>query len=311
MSWQPSADIETLKQRADYLQATRAFFLQRGYLEVQTPLLAPHTVTDRFIDSWQTSTEEYYLQTSPEYYMKRLLAAGSGPIFQIGKAFRDEQHGRLHNPEFTLLEFYQPGFDHLQLMQELSSWLETVFHYPPALTVCYDALFTEYLNINIDDIPLTQLQTLAQQHSQLQGDCKLDRDTALQLLFCYCIEPHLGFDQPVFVTDYPVTQAALAKVNQQQPPRAERFELFIQGTELANGFHELTDADQQRARFEADLAARTQYNQSAPQLDEKFLQSLKYLPDCAGVAVGMDRLLMLACNKKQIDDVISFGWEQL
>ena len=284
--WKPTATIETLRQRADLLDRIRTFFKKRRVLEVETPLLSQHTVTDRYIDSF--SVENYYLQTSPEYAMKRLLAANSGPIFQITKAFRKEECGRQHNPEFTLLEWYRPGFTHHDLMDEMDQLLGLLLNAQKAQRSTYAELFEKYCGID----PLTH-----------------DNTTELQLLFSEKIEPNLkGVN---FVYDYPAKQAALSKINKTNPLVAERFEVYIDGIEIANGFHELTDAEEQQQRFKADQTYRNENNKLIPEIDTRFINALEAgLPDCAGVALGIDRLMMYLTQKKAITEVIAFDWKQ-
>lgn len=301
MDWKPSADFETLRLRADILDRIRAFFKARNVLEVETPLLSPFTVTDRYIESF--SAGDGFLQTSPEYAMKRLLAADSGPIFQICKAFRQEESGRQHNPEFTLLEWYRPGFTHHDLMDEMNELLINVGNFKSAERLSYQNLFMQFceldpLTCNDDDIK-NQLKNI--------NTHALNRDTCLQLLLSEKIEPHLGKEAPTFIYDFPASQAALAKIRHDNPPVAERFEVFIDGKEIANGFHELTDANEQQQRFEADQAYRQAHHKAVPDIDEYLIAAIHSgLPDCAGVALGIDRLIMCIANKSAIDEVIAF-----
>jgi len=305
MPWQPSADFETLKKRAELIDRIRAFFKARDFLEVETPLLCQHTVTDRYIESFKTNNR--YLQTSPEYTMKRLLVAGSGPLFQITKAFRQEQSGHLHNPEFTLLEWYRPKFNHHDLMAEMSSLLVEVAGLNPAIRLSYRDIFKSYCDIDVftctDDMIKNKLTNI---------DSKtLNRDTCLQLLLSEKIEPKLGYQAPIFIYDFPVNQAALAKIRYDDPPVAERFEVYIQGKEIANGFHELTDPQEQRQRFRQDQAYRQLQQKNIPDIDDRLIQALEVgLPNCAGVALGIDRLLMCLIDKKHIKEVITFDWNR-
>lgn len=308
MSWQPSGQFNFLQRRAETIQAIRHFFIERGLLEVETPLLCQHTVTDPFIDSFQVGNR--YLQTSPEYAMKRLLAAGSGPIFQICKAFRQEESGHQHNSEFTLLEWYQPGYNHFDLIKEVDALLQFILTSPPANIITYQACFESYFNFNPHTVSHHEIMTIAQQHLNLNHIEQYSKTTLLQLLMAKKIEPHLGFKQPTFVIDYPIEQAALARCTEGNNPIAERFELYINGVELANGFHELNDPVQQRERFNQDLILRQQLNKTIPTIDERFIASLETLPNCAGVALGIDRLIMQQCDCTQINKVISFAWGQ-
>lgn len=305
MPWQPSADIATLKKRSDLIDRIRHFFKSRNVLEVETPLLSHHTVTDRYIESFKTNSA--FLQTSPEYAMKRLLASGSGPIFQISKAFRQEESGHLHNPEFTLLEWYQPNFTHHDLMDEMDQLLIETAHFKKAERFSYRELFNSHLNIDVftcdDSVIKNKITSI---------NCEaLDRDTCLQLLLSEQIEPKLGYNAPTFVYDFPASQAALAKIRNDNPPVAERFEVFIKGKEIANGFHELTDAKEQEERFHQDQHHRQTQQKFIPDIDERFLDALKAgLPNCAGVALGLDRLLMCLLDKKTIQEVIAFDWNR-
>jgi lysyl-tRNA synthetase class 2 len=239
--------------------------------------------------------------------MKRLLAAGSGPIYQICKAFRNGEHGRNHNPEFSMLEWYQPGFNHQDLMQEIDELLQFLLQTPPAKKHSYQALFEETLNIDPHQCELETLYDLAQQ-AGLNQTQDLDRDTVLQVLLNHYIEPQLGFECPVFLYDFPASQAALAKIRPGHPPVAERFELYMNGAELANGFHELADAREQKQRFEAE---QNQRKNQAPEVDPYLIAALESgLPACAGVAIGLDRLVMAASSSTHIREVISFDWER-
>ncbi len=311
IDWQPSATLDTLKQRARILRQIRDFFYKRGIMEVETPILSQHTVTDPYIDSFAIADHHprYYLQTSPEYAMKRLLAAGSGPIFQISKAFRREEQGAMHNPEFTLLEWYRPGFTHLDLMDEIDALLQTILHTQPAQKITYHDLFQSHCAINPHTCQLSELHTLVQQHLTITTINELNRDDCLNLLLTHLIEPTLGQNAPTFIDDYPASQAALARIRPETPAVAERFELYVQGIELANGFHELQDAKEQLQRFENDLLTRQQCHKDQPDIDQRFISSLKVgLPQCAGVALGIDRLIMLASAETQLSKTLSFNW---
>lgn len=295
-NWQPTASIENLKKRAKIIAKVRSFFAKRNILEVETPLLSRTTVTDVHLHSIKTMGG-LYLQTSPEYAMKRLLAAGSGSIYQICKAFRDDESGRLHNSEFTILEWYRIGFTHHDLMDEVEELLQYVLNYSKAERFTYQEIFEKFLKINPHTINLKDLQNYARENKiDLQIN---DRDTLLQLLMSKKIEPELK--NMVFIYDYPKTQAALAKIRGEV---AERFEVYVDGVELANGFHELQDAKEQRERFLHDLAKRKKLNYPVVSLDEHFLAALEYgFPACAGVALGVDRLVMLALNASHINQV--------
>lgn len=312
-NWQPSASIENLRARARIIQRIRDFFNAHQVLEVETPLLCYTSVTAPHIQSipafYQLGLQEqrYYLQTSPEYMMKRLLAANSGDIYQLCKAFRQDEAGRFHNPEFTMLEWYRIGFDHHALMNDMDELLQRILNVEPAERVSYQALFETHLQINPHTISIDNARACAKQHGINMQEEINDIDTWLQLLCSHYIEPRIGLKKPIFVYDYPVSQAALARIQPGNPPVASRFEVYFKGIELANGFHELANATEQRARFENDLIERKKLGLTELPIDEYFLTALTHgLPDCAGVALGIDRLMMLALNAKQISDVVSF-----
>lgn len=312
--WQPSATIATLHQRAKILASIRAFFTSRGYLEVETPIMARFGVTDVYLSNIKAyfRTKPYCLQTSPEYHMKRLLAAGSGPIFQLARVFRDDELGRWHNPEFTLLEWYQLGIDHHELMHEMDALLQEVLGCNPMIRKTYQQVFLDICHLDPLHASLQQLQETVARFD-LQGVLPADEqdpDQYLFLLMSHVVEPALGKEAvPVAVYDFPVSQAALAQI---RDGIAERFEIYFRGVELANGFHELTDAEAQRARFNADLAIRRAQGleQTAP--DEYLLEALKQgLPACSGVALGIDRLLTLALNQSSIAETLAFDFSRV
>lgn len=319
IDWQPSASIENLRKRADIISRIRNFFAERGVWEVETPLLSHATVTDPHILSivapfkklGSESEKICYLQTSPEYAMKRLLAAGSGSIFQITKAFRQGEVGRLHNPEFTMLEWYRLGFDHHALMDEMDQLLQTVLQLPPAVKMSVAEVYQHYVGVNPHTDSVEDLKKCAEQRITSLPDMAQDKNSWLDLLFTHCIEPQLGRDAPLFLYDYPVSQAALARIRFENPPVASRFELYFKGVELANGFHELQNATEQRKRFENDLMYRDSQGVSRVPVDERFLAALEQgLPDCAGVALGIDRLMMLALGGKAISEGLSFQFDR-
>ncbi len=314
-NWQPSASIDTLRARASILKSIRDFFAARDVLEVETPLMCGTSVTEPFIQSipalFQAHPNEpelrCYLQTSPEYAMKRLLAAGSGSIYQITKAFRQGEVGHLHNPEFTMLEWYRVGFNHHQLMDEMDELLQFILKTPRATRTTYQSLFQTYLSIDPLSVTAADLAACArQQHIDVATDIQ-DNDTWLDILMTHCIEPQLGQTAPVFVYDFPASQAALARLSEHDLRTASRFEVYFHGMELANGFHELQHAGEQRKRFENNLRKRKQLGLPELPMDEHFLAALEHgLPDCAGVALGIDRLVMLALQLPRIQDVLSF-----
>jgi len=313
LPWQPSASIETLKQRALIAAKVRAFFAERDVLEVETPLLAQFGVTDPHMDLLSADNplgggQRYFLQTSHEYAMKRLLAAGSGPIFQLAKAFRAGERGSRHNPEFTMLEWYRPGFDDKALMTEIGELVQLLIGGEAPEQVSYRDLFERELGIDPHTASPMVLETLARERIDIQMS-DASRDDWLNLLIAEVIEPTLGFERPVFICDYPASQAALAQVREDARGQAvaRRFELYIKGVELANGYLELTDAAEQRRRMLADGQQRNAMGRPAMAADPYLLAALENgLPDCAGVALGFDRLVMIALGCQRIEQVISF-----
>jgi lysyl-tRNA synthetase class 2 len=313
-NWRPTASLQNLQKRAAILAKIRHFFAERSILEVETPLLCQFGVTDPYIQSFAVPAQDgvRYLQTSPEYAMKRLLAADSGSIYQICKAFRVEENGQWHNSEFSILEWYRIDFNHHDLMQEVAEFLKSVLDFRPAKYFRYAELFQRYLSLDIFTISDNQLREKIHSLGWLQTPLeKLDRDTCLQLLMTHAIEPHLGQEQPAFVYDFPASQAALARINLSTPPVAERFELYIQGLEIANGFHELKNAEEQKHRFLQNQNVRRKDQTPVLDIDTYFIAALKHgLPDCAGVALGLDRLMMLAGKTDHIQNVLAFSWER-
>ncbi|NOU53179.1 elongation factor P--(R)-beta-lysine ligase [Pseudoalteromonas sp. JBTF-M23] len=314
--WAPSAALATLKQRAEILATIRSFFASKGVLEVETPSLCRASVTDVHLASFKTRFVgpnnqdglDLYLQTSPEFAMKRLLAAGSGPIYQLAKAFRNEESGRHHNPEFTMLEWYRPGFDEYALMDEIEQLMQLLLQCAPCTRVTYQQVFVDVLGLDPLSASLEELKQCASEHGYSDiANRETHPDTLLQLLFCMEIEPKIGIDAPCFVYHFPASQAALAKLDEADPRVAGRFELYYQGMELANGFNELTDAKEQASRFEQDNQLRVQMGLSPVAIDQHFIAALQHgLPQCSGVALGVDRLIMLALNKSHISDVLAF-----
>ena len=312
--WRPVADSEALRARAKLLRELRDFFEARGILEVETPQLVGHATTDLHLASFSTlfrgpgadEGNELFLSTSPELAMKRLLAAGSGPIFQICRAFRNGESGRRHNPEFTILEWYRPGFDHFALMREVEELLVLALGIGKCDRCTYEDLFTESLDLSPHRASVATLEEAATERG-LSISSFAGVDEGLQFLLAELIEPDLGKELPIFVYDFPASQAALARIRPGDPPVAERFEVYFKGVELANGFHELRDADEQRRRFDDDRVNRKRMGLPIPEIDEAFLQALQAgIPQCAGVALGLDRLLMLQTGAESIDEVLAF-----
>lgn len=319
--WQPTASLAAMRERAALLAYLRQFFGARDVLEVETPLLARHGVSDLHLDciparlaaTSGTPEGRAYLQTSPEYHMKRLLAAGSGAIYQVFRAFRDGERGRRHNPEFSLLEWYRPGFDDQALMDEVGNlvcgWLEM----PAPERMTYQQVFLRYAGFD----PFTaSLDALRRQVGKRAGDkgfaLRLERDACLDFIMSHTVEPALAECPAVFIHDYPASQAALARVRESSGHQvAHRFELYLYGIELCNGYWELTDAEEQRRRFEQDNVLRRQHGKPEMPVDEHLLAALASgLPDCAGVALGLDRLLMCKMDTQDIQDVIGFPIER-
>jgi lysyl-tRNA synthetase class 2 len=299
------------------LRATRAFFEQRGVLEVETPTLSAAAVSDPQIESLATQIAglagRRYLCPSPEYAMKRLLAAGSGDIYQICKVFRDAERGRWHNPEFTMIEWYRVGFDDTALMSEvealIAEMLAPVRAIGPAERLSYREALRRHAGVDAFGSTEDELLAAARRHG-IQCDAELDRDATLDLLMGLVVGPRLGRNNPCFVCDYPATQAALARLKPGLPRVAARFELYLDGLELANGFHELAQAEEQRARFTHELALRAQRGQVQSPLDDNFLAALMSgLPDCAGVALGFDRLVAIALGADKLADAMAFSIE--
>lgn len=310
LDWQPSATIEALRRRAEVMQQIRVFFTTRGYLEVETPVMARYGVTDAYLSNMIVTFRDrpYCLQTSPEYHMKRLLAAGSGAIFQIARVFRDDELGRWHNPEFTLLEWYQLETDHHGLMDEVDSLLQTILACAPLQRRTYQEVFLEYCGIDPFSASLAELRDVVRQFdlAQVLAATETDRDQYLFLLMSHVVEPALAiYSAPVAVMNFPPSQAALAQVKNGV---AERFEVYYQGVELLNGFHELTDATVQAARFQQDSLLRQQKGLPSVEADGYLLQALQHgLPRCSGAALGVDRLLALAFRCDAIAETMSFS----
>jgi lysyl-tRNA synthetase class 2 len=285
-------------------------------MEVDVPLLGNYSVTDPHmpvirVESDDTSSPRF-LQTSPEYAMKRLLAAGSGAIYQLGKAFRSGERGSRHNPEFTLLEWYRPGFDDKALMAEIADLLAVTLGYQQCEYLSYRDAFFSVLGVDPHECALDELMEVAKAHVDLQMQSD-NRDDWLNLLLAEIIEPELGRDAPVFLYDYPASQAALARTDDDDHgvAVARRFELYIRGVELANGYYELTDAAEQAKRFAEENSLRGSLGKESRDGDPRLLAALSYgLPDCAGVALGVDRLLMLAAGASSIDEVLAFPAEK-
>mgnify|MGYP000709310317 FL=1 len=316
-TFQPTCDLEALKARAKMYQRIRQFFAERDVMEVETPILSQAGVTDVHLASVPAlrhvngQQHTHYLQTSPEFPMKRLLASGSGAIFQICKVFRDDEHGRKHNSEFTMLEWYRPTFSLSDLMHETSALLNVClaerFSELRPMVLSYKHAFQDRLDINPLQATLEQLKETARRVG-LNLDLGDDRLAYMDLLFSHMVEPSLGFDTPVFLTDFPPEMASLAKVKTDEDGEqvAARFEVYIEGLELANAYDELVDADVLRQRFTTDNAERAAQGLTVMPIDEHLLAALPHMPECSGIALGIDRLLMVAQNKLKLEQVITF-----
>jgi lysyl-tRNA synthetase class 2 len=305
--WRPSASLQTLKARAELFGSIRVFFSARGVLEVDTPMLSKHATVDRHIDSFR-AVDGRWLHTSPEFAMKRLLASGSGPIYQLCHVFRVDEAGRHHNPEFTMLEWYRPGWDHGRLMDEVEALLGALGGPPKCERLTYREAFKRHAGFDpfVEDVAAARraLESAGVAVPAGLSDWNGWLDVSMSML----VSPLLGQDQPCFVHDFPASQAALARVREDQPPVAERFELFWRGLELANGFHELTDAVEQRARFESDQYWRRMHGKEVPPYDANLIAALEEgLPPCAGVALGVDRLLMLLLDLPDVAAAMPFS----
>jgi lysyl-tRNA synthetase class 2 len=318
LDWRPTADQAALQARARLYAGLRRFFADAGVMEVETPLASRAGLPDPALESWRTAwsapagVEPLWLQTSPEFPMKRLLAAGSGPIYQICKVFRDGERGRRHHPEFSLLEWYRPGWWLEQLMAEVADLVRGALGQPerPVEMLTYRDLFRSCLGLDPFHARTEELQAQARAIAGAK-DLALDRDGWLDLLLTHCLEADLGRGRLTFIRDYPPSQAALAQIRPGPEPVAERFELYLEGLELANGFLELTDPQEQRRRFEQDQAQRRDLGLVVPPLDECFLAALAAgLPASSGVALGLDRLLMVKMGASHIDQVLAFPIER-
>lgn len=315
--WQPTASLDTLRRRAVLMQRVRGYFVERGVLEVETPCLGHGGSTDVHLASLScqavtpAGSETLWLQTSPEFHMKRLLAAGSGPIFQIARSFRDGEVGRRHNIEFSMLEWYRPGWSLDALIEETQALIREVLPFNPGPTRKrrYRALFGAVLGIDPFEVEIASLRRLAGERGGLDM-AEAPRDECLDLLMSLVIEPELGRDGIDVVLDYPASQAALAR--RHQDPRdgawvASRFEVYLSGLELANGYDELTDVGEQRARFADDNRARREAGLAEVDVDERLLAALDAgMPEGSGVALGLDRLIQLALCKSRLEEVIAF-----
>lgn len=322
ITWRPTATLENLRARSELLWQIRALFHEHGFLEVHTPLLSRDSVLDRHIDPIvvqgravgvsELSDDVFYLQTSPEFAMKRLMAAGATQIYQITPAFRSGERGQYHNPEFTMLEWYRFGDDFEQAIEFLQQVVRCVMPGSQPVIMTYQQAFLSYADVCPLSCDLEQLrQAAAKRRLPIAGDWGEDRDEWLNLLFAEVIQPRLGLEQPVIVTHYPASQSALAQICPEDPRVAERFELFIQGVELANGYHELLDANQLSHRNQITSIQRKRDGKLLPKQESRLLEAMRFgMPACSGCALGFDRLLMVLSGADRIDQVICFPIER-
>jgi lysyl-tRNA synthetase class 2 len=320
MNWSATLNWDDAIRRSKLLSKIRYFFEERDIIEVETPLVCQSTVTDVHLDPFITSfnhskelfngnSVDMFLQTSPEFCMKRLLASGYQSIYQITKAFRNEAQGRYHNPEFTMLEWYRIGFTQEQLMGEVAELLLEILDCRQPINISYQDVFIRYTSID----PLNT--SIGELHQYIASNGKMSEwlmaesnvDTLLQFILSEFIESNIAQAEPWFIFNFPISQASLAQVDDVNPDTAQRFECYYKGIELANGFCELTDHKEQLTRFVKDNEVRDTYGLERRAIDSKFISALESgIPNCSGVAVGIDRLLMLALDKKNIEDVITF-----
>ncbi|GAB2493128.1 EF-P lysine aminoacylase EpmA [Arenimonas alkanexedens] len=318
--WKPTANLKALRLRAELYALVRHFFAERDVLEVETPILASAGNTDPNIESFcldfdgprAAGAPVRWLRTSPEFPLKRMLAAGVGDCYELGRVFRNGEAGKRHNPEFTMLEWYRVGWDHHRLMDETSELLKSAMALAGRRATVRDTSFRQLYLDKFGFDPLTAPEEdLRSPLSVYDIDpAGLVRDDWLDLLMTHLIQPSIPASRILLVYDYPASQCALARLRPGDPPVAERFEAFLGPLEVANGYHELNDAGEQRLRFEADLARRRTRNASQPAVDERLLASLPKLPDCAGVALGIDRLMMALMGTDKIADVMAFPFDR-
>lgn len=317
--FQPTASWDALRLRAQLLGRFRKFFDDRGFLEVSTPLLSADTVIDRHLDPLSATLfddprrpsagRRLYLQTSPEFHMKRLLASGGEAIYQVTRAFRGAEKGRLHNPEFTMVEWYRRGDTMTEGMQLLDELCAAVFSRGPARRISYERAFRDHLGIDPHLTDRSELVSMVQSLGTvpLTDDLIEDRDALLNLLLAERVQPQLGRPEPTILYDYPASQAALARIRDGEPPVAERFELFVDGVELANGYHELLDPNQLRHRNRI-VNQQRQFDGKPPLPEEsRLLEAMEHgLPPCAGVALGFDRVVLLCGGYQRLEEVLAF-----
>ena len=320
-TWHTTATADALQQRAELYRNLREFFHAHNVLEVETPILSEAGNTDPNIESFhvhfsgatQAGNAKRWLRTSPEFALKRLLASGIGDCYELGRVFRNGEFGRKHNPEFSMLEWYRVGWNHLQLIEECIELVQQLFGlkniYLEVHRLTYQNLFIRSIGIDpytaSDEQLCSTLQTVTEINSQ-----GLSRDDLLDLLLTHCIEPTFLAKQLTVIYDFPASQCALANIRPDDIPVAERFELYLGSVELANGYHELTDAAEQNRRFDNDIKLRQVRGLSLPEKDLRLINALPSLPACAGVAMGIDRLMMQLLALDNINEIIAFDFSR-
>jgi len=319
VAWQPTASLDSLYLRAEILRKIRGFFLARNLLEVETPILGHSCGTDPYLDFFTTSyglvseSDTLFLQTSPEFAMKRLLCAGSGSIYQICKAFRNGEVGRFHNPEFTMLEWYRVGYNLADLIAEVIELLEYLSVGFLSLSATeqfsYQDVFFEKTGLDSLVFSLERYSAFAlnHNHSEALAICGHDHGLWLDFIFSHYVQPALGLSGFCLVYGYPAIQSSLARINQNNPNTVDRVEVFFNGIELGNGYYELQDSKEQNQRFDLEIKYRDLTGRPRVVKDDRLLSALEFgLPECAGIAIGLDRLLMILSQNTHIEDVLSF-----
>ena len=322
-NFQPTASIEMLRRRSEVTMAIHGFFQERAFVHVETPLVSCDTVVDRHIDPVPILKSSFtgsklgdrtmWLQTSPEFAMKRLLSAGMDRIYQISKAFRQGEQGQRHNPEFMMLEWYRRGDGLAEGMQLLSEFASVILQRPPSEMLTYQDAFLQHAQIDPFTVTNASLADLCRSQIDIakQFEDEHSRDFWLDLILTHLVEPKIGFAAPCIIYDWPASQSALAIVREGSPRVAERFELYVDGVELANGYHELLDPDELLRRNEAINQQRAADGKSMLPVESRLLEAMRSgLPACAGVAVGVDRLLMVMTGAQSISDVMAFGFDE-
>lgn len=319
--WRSAADLDALRFRAGVYRHIRDFFFERGVLEVETPILSAAGNTDPNIASFQLDfsgpaqggSPRRWLRTSPEFPLKRLLACGIGDCYELGKVFRDGEYGSRHNPEFSMLEWYRVGWDHRRLIDECIELTSGLFAGTGRRLEVFRTSYRELFLSGIGVDPLADSGSRLQEVVGARIDMRLDglsRDDLLDLLLTHVIEPAMPEHRLTVIHDFPASQCALAKIRPDDPPVAERFELYVGAIELANGYHELNDAVEQRRRFANDLQRRRQQDGYTPAMDENLLAALPHMPDCAGVAMGVDRLMMALQRTESLAETVAFDFSR-